>query len=92
MFRFLLIPVFLSLALAGCSATTLRCSTSAEGDSFVELMNLPQDLSGQVRNYAQLCGFVYDQASVVATKASGSEEVLAKLNIVDSAAFAAKEE
>ena len=46
--------------LAGCSATSLRCSTSAEGDTFVELVNLPQDLSGQVRNYADLCGFVYE--------------------------------
>jgi hypothetical protein len=62
MFRYLRIFVVLvPVLLSGCSATSLRCSTSAEGDSFVELMNLPQDLSGQVRNYADLCGFVYDR-------------------------------
>ena len=60
--------------LAGCSATSLRCSSSAQGDSFVELINLPQDLSGQVRNYANLCGFVYD-----------SGEPVARLNIIDQA-------
>ena len=67
-------------ALAGCSATSLRCSTSAGGDSFVELVNLPQDLSGQVRNYANLCGFVYERA-----------EPVARLNIVDSARLVAQE-
>lgn len=69
------------LALAGCSATSLRCSSSARGDSFVELINLPQDLSGQVRNYANLCGFVYEAPA----------EPVARLNIVDHSALVAKE-
>lgn len=79
MFKKLLALVSLA-ALAGCSATSLRCSQSAEGDSFVELLNLPQDLSGQVRNYADLCGFVYEKAAPVA-----------RLNIVDHSALVAKE-
>lgn len=61
--------VLLVLALAplagGCaafSATSLRCGTDGEDSSYVELLNLPQDISGQIRNYAQLCGFVYDTA------------------------------
>lgn len=83
-FRYLRIFLFLVPlgALAGCSATTLRCSSSAQGDSFVEMINLPQDLSGQVRNYANLCGFVYEK---------GSDEPVARLNILDSAALVAQE-
>lgn len=53
-------------ALSGCgvfSATSLRCGTE-DGSSYVELLNLPQDLSGQVRNYANLCGFVYESEEV----------------------------
>lgn len=76
-FRFILIAF--SLALAGCSATSLRCSSSASGDSFVELINLPQDLSGQVRNYANLCGFVYEAG-----------EPVAKLQIIDQASLTAR--
>lgn len=78
--KVLVLLAFPLVALAGCSATSLRCSTSAGGDSFVELINLPQDLSGQVRNYANLCGFVYEKA-----------EPLARLNIVDSATLYAEE-
>lgn len=46
--------------ISGCSATTLRCGVAAE-DSYVELINVPQDLSGQARNFAELCAFAYDQ-------------------------------
>jgi hypothetical protein len=83
MFRFIRIfAVLIPLGvLAGCSATTLRCSSSAQGDSFVEMINLPQDLSGQVRNYANLCGFVYEK----------SQEPVARLNILDSASLVAQE-
>lgn len=61
--RWLLVLAAVPLA-GGCSAfsaTSLRCGTQGEDSSYVELTSLPQDLSGQVRNYAALCGFVYDQ-------------------------------
>ncbi len=45
--------------LAGCSATTLRCGIQAE-DSYVELINVPQDITGQARNFKDLCGFAYE--------------------------------
>jgi hypothetical protein len=45
--------------LSGCSATTLRCGVSG-GDSYVELINLPQDITGQSRNFQELCGFAYE--------------------------------
>jgi len=61
---FTVLLILVPLSLAGCSATSLRCSSSSQGDSFVELINLPQDLSGQVRNYANLCGFVYESNEV----------------------------
>lgn len=72
-YMFLFVCLFLGLS--GCSnmsGTVLRCGTDKDS-SFVELVNLPQDLSGQVRNYANLCGFVYE-----------STEPVARLNIVDS--------
>ncbi len=45
--------------LSGCSATTLRCGTDGES-SFVDLMNMPQDISGQARYFRELCGFAYE--------------------------------
>mgnify|MGYP006902733617 CR=1 FL=1 len=42
----------------GCSATSLRCSTDGDS-SYVELYNLPQNVSQNVRAYSELCGFVY---------------------------------
>ena len=50
----------LLVLLSGCSATTLRCGVS-EGDSYVDLVNVPQDLSTQsTRDFAELCGFAYE--------------------------------
>ena len=59
------ITIVTSLAmLSGCSATTLRCGI-AGGDSYVDLVNVPQDISHQVKNYSQLCGFANrDQTNV----------------------------
>ncbi len=65
--KLLLLP--LGVLLVGCSATTLRCGIS-EGDSYVELINMPQDISGQSRNFENLCGFAYET------------EPTAKLNII----------
>lgn len=48
----------LVLLLGGCSATTLRCGTDGES-SYVELVNVPQDISPSVRHYRDLCGFNY---------------------------------
>ncbi len=45
--------------LASCSATTLRCGINDQ-DSYVELINVPQDVSGQARNFVNLCGFAYE--------------------------------
>lgn len=42
--------------LGGCSATTLRCGT-AEGDSYVELISVPQDIAGTARHLSDLCSF-----------------------------------
>jgi len=47
--------------LSGCSATTLRCGTDGES-SFVDLVNVPQDLSSQTRHFKDLCGFAYEVA------------------------------
>ena len=50
----------LSLALlSGCSATSLRCGTDGES-SFVDLVNVPQDISSQSRYFAELCAFAYE--------------------------------
>lgn len=51
----------LALALGGCSATSLRCGSDGEG-SFVELYNVPQDLSGSVRHFKDLCGFAIEES------------------------------
>jgi hypothetical protein len=45
--------------LAGCSATSLRCGVDDER-SYVELINVPQDLSAQARHFTDLCGFAYE--------------------------------
>lgn len=46
--------------LGGCSATTLRCGIT-EDTSYVDLTNVPQDLSGQARYFTDLCGFAYEK-------------------------------
>ncbi len=46
------------LSLAACSATTLRCGID-DDQSYVELINIPQDITGQARHFTNLCGFAY---------------------------------
>ncbi len=46
--------------ISGCSATTLRCGIT-EDTSYVDLTNVPQDLSGQARYFTDLCGFAYEK-------------------------------
>ena len=67
---FTILVLFLSLA--GCSATTLRCGVDGES-SFVDLVNFPQDISGQARYFKDLCGFAYEEP-----------EPTAELRILDS--------
>jgi hypothetical protein len=50
--------------LGGCSATSLRCGVDGEG-SFVELYNVPQNFSQNVRSYGELCGFAYEKTEPV---------------------------
>lgn len=47
--------------LSGCSATSLRCGTDGES-SFVDLVNVPQDISSQSRYFAELCSFAYQES------------------------------
>lgn len=58
--------------LSGCSVTTLRCGVDKDA-TYVDIVNVPQDLAGSARYYAQLCGFAYQA------------EPVASLNIIDSA-------
>ncbi len=51
--------IFISIILSGCSVTTLRCGI-ADDESYVELINLPQDITNQARNFKDLCGFAYE--------------------------------
>lgn len=54
-----LIIFLMALSLGACSATSLRCAT--EGDSsYVELYNIPQNFSQNVRAYAEVCAFAYE--------------------------------
>jgi len=57
--KYLLLGLSLAL-LGGCSATSLRCGTDGDS-SFAELYNIPRDLSQNVREYKELCGFAYEQ-------------------------------
>ena len=58
--RIVLVTLALSTALlCSCSATTLRCGTDGES-SYVDLVNVPQDISAAVREYKDLCGFTYE--------------------------------
>lgn len=52
----------LALALGGCSATSLRCGVVEDG-SYVELLNVPQDVRSQASSFAQLCGFNQEMAN-----------------------------
>ena len=64
--------VLLALMLGGCSATSLRCGVDADS-SFVELYNVPQNFSQNIRSYSELCGFAYEAPA----------EPTAVLNLVD---------
>ncbi len=49
----------IGLALGACSVSTLRCGTDGES-SFVDLVNVPQDISSQVRYFTELCAFGFE--------------------------------
>lgn len=68
----LMISTLLTLMLSGCSATSLRCGVD-ENSSFVELYNVPQNFSQNIRSYSELCGFAYEGPGQVA-----------RLNIIDA--------
>ena len=67
--------IFLAVlaSLAGCSATSLRCGVDADS-SFVELYNVPQNFSQNIRSYSELCGFAYEAPS----------GEIARLNIIEA--------
>ena len=46
-------------ALTACSGTSLRCGTDGQS-SYVDLVNVPQDLSNATRNFRELCSFAYE--------------------------------
>lgn len=51
-----------ALLISGCSllsATGLRCGTDGDS-SYVELVNVPQDITSASRYLADLCSFAYD--------------------------------
>ena len=58
--------------ISGCSATSLRCSTDGDS-SYVELYNIPTNVSQNIRAYTEVCAFAYEKDPPV------------KLNIVESA-------
>jgi len=51
--------IALAIALGGCSLSSLRCGTDGES-SYVDLTNVPQDMSSNSRYYAGLCSFAYE--------------------------------
>ena len=59
MYRTMITLALSTALLSGCSATTLRCGTDGES-SYVDLVNVPQDISAAVREYKDLCGFTYE--------------------------------
>ena len=68
-----LVLIVLLALLSGCSATSLRCGVDADS-SFVELYNVPQNFSQNIRSYSELCGFAYEP----------NQDNLARLNIIDA--------
>lgn len=60
-FKIVLVAALVGIAFvaAGCSVTSLRCGV--DGDiSYVDLVNVPQDLASQARYFEGLCGFAYE--------------------------------
>lgn len=51
--------VLISILVSGCSVSTLRCGVD-EDRSYVELVNVPQDITAQSRHFEDLCGFAYE--------------------------------
>ncbi len=49
----------ITVCLGGCSATALRCGVDGES-SFVEIYDIPQNFSQNIRTYTELCGFAYE--------------------------------
>lgn len=47
------------------SATTLRCGVDGDA-SYVEIVSMPQSVTGGTRALAELCGFAYDSELVPA--------------------------
>ena len=63
-YKAMLILSCLSLAaLAGCSATSLRCGVDGDS-SFVELYNFPQSITRETQRMAELCAFAYEGTEV----------------------------
>ena len=58
----IMLLLFLLSVLFGCSATSLRCAVDGDS-SYVELYNVPQNFSQNVRSYGELCGFAYEGGS-----------------------------
>lgn len=52
--------ILILLFLSGCSATSLRCATDGDS-SYVELYNLPQNVSQNIRAYQEVCAFAYEK-------------------------------
>lgn len=52
------ILAFLAM-LSGCSATSLRCGVDGDS-SFVEIYDVPQNFSQNIRSYSELCAFAYE--------------------------------
>ncbi len=50
----------LGAIISGCSVSSLRCGTDGDS-SFVDLTNIPQDISSQSRYFGELCGFAYEK-------------------------------
>lgn len=70
-YRLALLALILA-ALGGCSfisGTSLECGSDGNS-TYVKLNQLPQDLSGQVRHYSRLCGFVYDTEEIANANAA----------------------
>jgi hypothetical protein len=67
----------LAAGLGGCSATSLRCGVDNDS-SFVELYNVPQNFSQNIRSYSELCGFAYEPGQVARLEIVDNPQVLAR--------------
>lgn len=54
------ISLFISMLLvSACSVSSLRCGVE-EDRSYVDLVDVPQDIARAGQYYAELCGFAYE--------------------------------